>query len=104
MNRDRRTPVIAALILFGCLVRLIRPRYPSDPQPQASRRSIPTTAQPIQTTASPPRPDRRKRQLVLRTVQGLLTALLLIAGSLLKWPTAGLTSAAIAPHAHLAQS
>ena len=96
--------MIIALMALGWFVRLIRPRYRPDPQPQASRRSIPATAQPIQATASPARPDGRKRRLVLRVGEGLLTALLLIAGSVLKWPAAGLTSAAIAPHAHLVQS
>jgi hypothetical protein len=93
--------MIIALMLLGWFVRLIRPRY--RPDPQASRRSISATAQPIQTTASPARPDGRKRRLVLRVGEGLLTALLVIVCSHLSWPIAGPVTMALAPLVHPAQ-
>ena len=97
--------IMIGIIVLGWFVRLLRPRPRSIAQPTATARDITGAAgATVQARTPVPRPHSAKRQLVLRAAQGLLIALLLILCSLLPWPTAGVTSAAIAPDVHLAQA
>ena len=97
--------IMIGIIVLGWFVRLLRRRSRSIAQPAATGRDRSGAAgATIQTRTPAPRPRSAKRRLVLRAAQGLLIALLLILCSLLEWPRAGVTSAAIAPDVRLAQA